>query len=147
MKSPQNTMRTALLFIALVSSILPSALAQQRTRRRPTTSRQATTSEKKAATTTKAATRAESGAASTAINRPARATDSKAEVELKFDELVSSDSFAIYGEVRSLSQFVRSENVAEIIGTLGKIGGGLPIEMNQFLQFVGENSEAPLTPP
>lgn len=141
MKSPQNTMRTALLFIALVSSILPSGLAQQRTRRRPATSRQATTSEKKAATT-KAAPRAESGAVSTATNRPARATDSPAEVELKFDELVSSDSFAIYGEVRSLSQFVRSENVAEIIGTLGKIGGGLPIEMNQFLQFVGENSEA-----
>ena len=135
----QNLIITALLTIAVVSAASPLSYAQKGARRRSASSRQ-TTSPAKKSTATAAATGASPVASAT---KPVpRDAGAPVEVEQKFDELISDDSFAIYGEVRSLSQLMRSEDVTELLGTLGKFAGEVPAEMNQFLMFVGENSEA-----
>ncbi|HVF26851.1 MAG TPA: DUF3352 domain-containing protein [Pyrinomonadaceae bacterium] len=136
MRFRQNLALTTLLTIAVVSAASPLGYAQKSARRRSTTSRQTVSPAKKSTTNTAA-----SPAASAAKHAP-RDADARAEVEQNFDELVAGDSFAVYSEVRSLSQFVRSEDMTELLGALGKIAGGVPAEANQFLQFVGENSEA-----
>lgn len=139
MNSPLKLIVTALLTIAVVFAASPLSHAQKGVRRRSASSRQ-TTSPAKKSTATAAATGASPVASAT---KPVpRDAGAPAEVEQKFDELISDDSFAIYGEVRSLSQLMRSEDVTELLGTLGKFAGEVPAEMNQFLLFVGENSEA-----
>ncbi|HVF86599.1 MAG TPA: hypothetical protein VM866_03375, partial [Pyrinomonadaceae bacterium] len=137
MNFPQNLILTALLTIAVVSAASPSSYAQRSARRRSATSRQTVSPAKKSTANTTVASPAASA------TKPApREVDAPADVEQNFAELVAGDSFAVYSEVRSLSQFVRSEDMTELIGALGKIAGGVPAEANQFLQFVGENSEA-----
>src|SRR5947209_2481600 len=57
---------------------------------------------------------------------PASAPKSQPAPSVTFDTLLAADSYAIYGEVRGLGQYLNSKEVTELTTPLGLPGGAPP---------------------
>jgi hypothetical protein len=61
-----------------------------------------------------------------------------------FDTLLAADSYAIYGEVRSIGQYLNSKEVSELTAPLGLPGGAPPALLEQ-MAFMRAHEDALLT--
>ncbi|MFL6210873.1 MAG: DUF3352 domain-containing protein [Pyrinomonadaceae bacterium] len=61
-----------------------------------------------------------------------------------FDTLLAADSYAIYGEVRGIGQYLNSKEVTELTAPLG-LPGGAPTELLDLMAFMRAHEDALLT--
>jgi hypothetical protein len=61
-----------------------------------------------------------------------------------FDTLLAADSYAIYGEVRGIGQYLNSKEVSELTAPLG-LTGGAPQELLDLFAFARAHEESLLT--
>jgi hypothetical protein len=61
-----------------------------------------------------------------------------------FDTLLAADSYAIYGEVRGIGQYLNSKEVSELTAPLG-LPGGAPPELLDLMAFMRAHEDSLLT--
>jgi hypothetical protein len=60
--------------------------------------------------------------------------------DITLDTLFAADSYAVYGEMRGVGQYVSSEEFKQMLGPL-RMPGAVPQELNQLLDFITAHAE------
>ncbi|MDQ3257110.1 MAG: hypothetical protein M3R15_25000, partial [Acidobacteriota bacterium] len=149
MKLPDKLQRAALLLtvVCLVASYVPAQRRRTSPRSKPAARTSTKSASSKPISTKPPATKP---APSSAVPVPASAIATDQDLEqapldqdFAFDEIVASDTYAVYGEVRGIGQLISADNITEMF----QLFEGLPMgpnglsEMTSTLEFLTKHAE------